>query len=154
MFDQMEMLHINHHSVKLVKEKEVAYSTKYIKSPDDAFESIKETTGIHEKPNEHFGFLSLSTKNEVIGVHVVFAGSLNASIVHPRDVYQRAILNNAAAIIVFHNHPSTNPKPSNEDITVTKRLIEAGKMIGVQLLDHIIVGDETRFISLKDKGYL
>ena len=81
-------------------------------------------------------------------------GSINASIVHPREVMKCAILNNAAAIIVSHQHPSGNPAPSQEDIEVTKRLAEAGKLIGIEVLDHVIVSYTGKYVSLKEKGYL
>jgi len=80
-------------------------------------------------------------------------GSLNLSIVHPREVMKPAILSNAAGVIVGHNHPSGNPEPSQEDIQVTKKLVEAGKIIGIEVFDHIILGDE-KFVSLKEKGYM
>lgn len=84
---------------------------------------------------------------------VVFIGSLNASIVHPREVFKEAFRRSAASIICLHNHPSGDPSPSREDIEVTKRLVECGKIIGIDLLDHIIMG-ENKFISLKEKGYV
>ncbi|GAE93031.1 DNA repair protein RadC [Gracilibacillus boraciitolerans JCM 21714] len=102
---------------------------------------------------EHFVALFLDTKNKVIHKETVFIGSLNASIVHPREVFRIAIKKASGSIIVCHNHPSGDPIPSNEDVQVTKRLKESGKMIGIEVLDHIIIGDGN-FISLKEKGYL
>ena len=102
---------------------------------------------------EHFVALFLNTKNQIIHQQTIFIGSLNASIVHPREVFREAVKRSAASIIVAHNHPSGDPTPSQEDIQVTKRLNESGKMIGIDLLDHIIIGDR-KFISLKEKGYL
>lgn len=83
----------------------------------------------------------------------IFVGSLNASIVHPREVFKEAFRRSAASLICLHNHPSGDPSPSREDIEVTKRLCEAGKIIGIELLDHVIIGDR-KYISLKEKGYL
>jgi DNA repair protein RadC len=83
----------------------------------------------------------------------VFIGSLNASIVHPREVFKEALKRSAASIICMHNHPSGDPSPSREDIEVTKRLVECGKLIGIDLLDHIIIGEQ-KYVSLKEKGYL
>ncbi len=80
-------------------------------------------------------------------------GSLNASIVHPREVMKVAVISNAASILVGHNHPSQDPTPSREDCEVTKRLVEAGKIIGIDVLDHLIVCDE-KYVSLKEKGYV
>jgi DNA repair protein RadC len=100
---------------------------------------------------EYLKVLMLNTKNVVISTETVSIGSLNASIVHPREVYRTAIKKSAASIIVCHNHPSGDPTPSNEDISITKRLKECGKIIGIELLDHVIIGDGI-FISLKEKG--
>jgi len=102
---------------------------------------------------EHFVCLYLNTKNQVLHKQTIFIGSLNASIVHPREVYKEAFRRSAASIICLHNHPSGDPQPSREDIEVTKRLVECGKIIGIELLDHVIIGEQ-KFISLKEKGYL
>ena len=83
----------------------------------------------------------------------IFKGSLNSSIVHPREVFREAVKRSAASIICFHNHPSGDPTPSQEDIHVTRRLADSGKMMGIEVLDHIIIGDR-KFTSLKEKGYL
>lgn len=102
---------------------------------------------------EHFVCLYLNTKNEVLHKETVFIGSLNASIVHPREAFKGAIRHSAASIICFHNHPAGDPVPSREDISITKRLVECGNMIGIEVLDHIVIGDE-KFVSLKEKGYV
>nr|WP_017726789.1 DNA repair protein RadC [Halalkalibacterium ligniniphilum] len=100
-----------------------------------------------------FTCLYLNTKNQVLHRQTIFVGSLNASIVHPREVFKEAFRRSAASLICLHNHPSGDPSPSREDIEVTKRLCEAGKIIGIELLDHVIIGDR-KYISLKEKGYL
>ncbi|KAA0563688.1 DNA repair protein RadC [Bacillus sp. CH30_1T] len=97
--------------------------------------------------------LYLNTKNQVLHKQTIFIGSLNASIVHPREVFKEAFRRSAASIICIHNHPSGDPTPSREDIEVTKRLVECGRIIGIDILDHLIIG-EKKFISLKEKGYL
>ncbi|WP_153123603.1 RadC family protein [Peribacillus tepidiphilus] len=102
---------------------------------------------------EHFVCLYLNTKNQVLHRQTIFIGSLNSSIVHPREVYKEAFRRSAASIICVHNHPSGDPTPSREDIEVTKRLAECGKIIGIDILDHIIIG-EKKYVSLKEKGYL
>jgi DNA repair protein RadC len=102
---------------------------------------------------EHFVCFYLNTKNEVLHRQTVFIGSLNASIVHPREVFKEAFRHSAASVICFHNHPSGDPSPSREDIAITERLVECGKMIGIEVLDHIVIGDQ-KFISLKEKGYV
>ncbi|MFC4022640.1 DNA repair protein RadC [Oceanobacillus longus] len=122
-----------------------------IKSPDDGADYIMEE--MRNLTQEHFVVLFLNTKNQIIHRQTIFIGSLNASIVHPREVYREAVKRSAASIIVAHNHPSGDPAPSQEDIHVTRRLVESGKMIGIELLDHLIIGDR-KFVSLKEKGYL
>lgn len=122
-----------------------------IRSPEDAANYlIPELAPLQQ---EHFVALYLNVKNQILHKQTIFVGSLNASIVHPREIFRVAIRRSAAAIIVAHNHPSGNPSPSPEDIDVTKRLIEAGHILGVDLLDHLIIGDH-QFISLKEKGYI
>ena len=122
-----------------------------IRSPEDAANYlIPELAPLQQ---EHFVALFLNVKNQILHKQTIFVGSLNASIVHPREIFRVAIRRSAAAIIVAHNHPSGNPSPSPEDIDVTKRLIEAGHILGVDLLDHLIIGDH-QFISLKEKGYI
>lgn len=120
-----------------------------IRSPEDGANYLMEE--MRFLTQEHFICLYLNTKNQVIHQRTVFIGSLNASIVHPREVFKEALKRSAASMICFHNHPSGDPSPSREDIEVTKRLVECGKMIGIEVLDHIIIGDQ-RFISLKEKG--
>lgn len=122
-----------------------------IRSPYDAYKIADKLIGDYAR--EVFLVMLLNTKNKVVAAHIAHIGSLNASIVHPREVYQAAILSNAASIIVAHQHPSGDPTPSSEDIQVTKRLKQAGEIIGIELLDHIICGDN-RHVSLKDKGYI
>jgi DNA repair protein RadC len=95
----------------------------------------------------------LNTKNVVISMKDVSIGSLNSSIVHPREVFSEAIRKNSASIIVCHNHPSGDPTPSKEDINVTERLKECGKLLGIELLDHLIIGNGS-YISLKEKCIL
>ncbi|MCR8994060.1 JAB domain-containing protein [Brevibacillus sp. 7WMA2] len=102
---------------------------------------------------EHFVCLFLNTKNQVIGKKTVFVGSLDSSIVHPRDIYREAIKRSCASIICLHNHPSGDPAPSKEDINVTKILLQAGDLVGIPLLDHLIIGDG-HYVSLKEQGYM
>ncbi|USK58966.1 DNA repair protein RadC [Peribacillus asahii] len=122
-----------------------------IRSPEDGAKYCMEE--MRFLTQEHFVCLYLNTKNQVLHKRTVFIGSLNASIVHPREVFKEAFRRSAASIICLHNHPSGSPDPSKEDIEVTKRLVECGKIIGIDLLDHIIIG-EHKYVSLKEKGYL
>ena len=138
-------------SLKMVKEKSLLYSNRNVRSPQDGAELFREFLG--EVDREHFLVMCLNTKNEPTHLNICHIGSLNASIVHPREVLKPAILSNAASIMVCHNHPSGECTPSPEDIAVTERLKEAGVIIGIELLDHIILGGGG-FVSLKEKGYL
>jgi DNA repair protein RadC len=122
-----------------------------IRSPEDGANYVM--NDMRFLSQEHFVCLYLNTKNQVLHKKTIFIGSLNASIVHPREVFREALKRSAASIIALHNHPSGDPAPSREDIEVTKRLVECGKMIGIDVLDHIIIG-ENKFVSLKEKGYL
>ncbi|KIO61080.1 hypothetical protein B4064_1573 [Caldibacillus thermoamylovorans] len=122
-----------------------------IRSPEDGANYVMEE--MRFLTQEHFVCLFLNTKNEVIHKQTIFIGSLNASIVHPRELFKEAFRHSAASMICLHNHPSGNPEPSREDIEVTRRLVECGRILGVDVLDHIIIGDK-RYVSLKEKGYL
>lgn len=123
-----------------------------IRSPEDVYGVGKGFMRIHEEPEEYMYMICMNTKNRIIGVFEISHGSVNTSIVTPREVFQKALLANAVSVILMHNHPSGDCTPSREDIEITKRLVEAGKIIGVEVLDHIIVGD--RYSSLKEKGYV
>lgn len=123
---------------------------KVIRSPEDAAGILMDMKHLNQ---EHFVALYLNTKNVVIAKKTIFIGTLNASTVHPREVFHEGIMRSAASIIVAHNHPSGSPEPSGPDLEVTKRLVECGKVLGVELLDHVIIGFN-KFTSLKEKGYL
>lgn len=146
---------VNVISLKMIKESSMLYKYRVIRSPDDSYELLRDFLG--EVDREHFIVICLDTKNQPTTINTCHVGSLNASlnasIVHPREVMKAAILSNSASIIVGHNHPSGNPEPSQEDIHITRRLTEAGKIMGIQLLDHIILGDDS-YVSLKEKGHI
>ncbi|WRP05433.1 DNA repair protein RadC [Rossellomorea aquimaris] len=131
---------------------DLAFDDRYsIRSPEDGANYVM--NDMRFLAQEHFVCLYLNTKNQVLHKQTIFIGSLNASIVHPREVFKEAFRRSAASIICIHNHPSGDPTPSREDIEVTKRLVECGRIIGIDILDHLIIG-EKKFISLKEKGYL
>ena len=142
---------INIVSIKMVKESSFLYQTRTISSPKDAYEMIKDQ--LQDLDREQFIIACLNTKNEPTNITVVSVGSLNKAIVHPREVFKTAILSNAASIMAFHNHPSGDTTPSQQDLQLTNRLYEAGELLGIKLLDHLIIGDGS-FTSLKEKGYL
>ncbi len=120
-----------------------------IKSPEDAVKVVKGK--LKDKKKEHFWILSLDTRNHLINGKEVSVGSLDTSIVHPREVFKEAISASAASVIFIHNHPSGDPEPSEEDIKLTKRLTQAGEIIGIDILDHIIVGNK-KYLSLKARN--
>lgn len=122
-----------------------------IRKPEDVYKLLSSEL-IHLQ-KEQFICLLLNTKNDVITKEVISIGSLNASIVHPREVFRMAIKRSCASIICAHNHPSGNPDPSKEDIEITNRLVEAGDILGISVLDHVIIG-HNRFFSFKEQGLL
>lgn len=122
-----------------------------IRSPRDAAELLMPEMRYLKK--EVFKVMLLDTKNQLIAVEKISQGALNSSIVHPREVFKPAIKRSCCSLIVAHNHPSGEVEPSAEDIQVTKRLLDGGKILGIDVLDHLIIGDG-RFLSLKEKGYI
>ncbi len=122
-----------------------------IHSPDEAGYLVMEEMCYLDR--EHFRVILLNTKNHVLGIETVSVGSLNASLVHPREVFKKAIQRSAAAMILIHNHPSGDPTPSTEDMEITKRLCDAGRLMGIEILDHIIIGDHV-FSSFREKGLI
>ncbi|MDK2821002.1 MAG: repair protein RadC [Clostridia bacterium] len=126
-------------------------SRKVIKNPQDVANLLMEEMRCLDR--EYFRTVSLNIKNYVLAVDNVSIGGLNSSLAHPREVFKDPIRRSAASIILAHNHPSGDPTPSKEDIEVTKRLSEAGKILGINVLDHLIIGDG-RFVSLKERNLI
>jgi len=120
-----------------------------IKSPVDVVKLIK--TELRDKKKEHFFVILLDTRNQFLGKDKISVGSLDTSIVHPREVFKPALSVSAASVILVHNHPSGDPEPSEEDIKLTKRLVEAAEIMGIDVLDHIIIGDK-KYLSLKSRN--
>jgi DNA repair protein RadC len=143
---------VNVVSIQLVKERSLAYGSKQINSPQDA--ALIAGDFIAGSDREHFVVMCLDTKNNVNALNTVSVGTLNSSLVHPREVFKAAILANSNAIILTHNHPSGDPTPSREDLEVTKRLVEAGKIMGIEVIDHVVVGEDGRYMSFKERGIL
>ncbi len=135
-----------------VREIEYTYDERpKINSMDDVVRIVKPM--IADQNKEFFMALYLNTKNGVLKQEVISIGSLNANIVHPREIFKTACMISASSIIVAHNHPSGDPLPSREDIEITKKLHEAGKMMGIELLDHVIIGYD-RYYGFKESGQL
>ena len=155
------MARLTKYTTKLTAEKRVALEKEIsvnrpgivdvIRSPEDANNVATGFIHLHEKSEEYLYMICLNTKNKIIGVFELSHGNVNSSIFSVREMFQKALLANAVSIIVMHNHPSGDPTPSREDIMVTERAVEAGKLIGIDILDHIIIGDG-RFCSLKERG--
>ena len=148
------MVNISFLNLRVVKESSGRYDVrKKIQSPNDIFNIAQNVIQANEYAEENLWLITLDTKNNITGIFTVSTGSLNSSIVHPREVFKRAVLQNASSIIICHNHPSGDPAPSQEDINITKRIYDAGKILGIELLDHIIIGDN-KYTSLKEKGFI
>ena len=152
--DKMSKIQISFERVVLIKEKAKRYELpREIGSPKDAYRAVTTITNVQEEAQEVFGILILNTKNKIVAVHEISRGILNSSLIHPREVFKPAVLHNALSIICFHNHPSGDPNPSKDDAEITRRLVKAGEIMGIKILDHIIVGDD-RYTSLKERGIL
>jgi DNA repair protein RadC len=122
---------------------------KPVRGPDDVVGLIGRR--LRAESREHFVVLLLNTRHECMAVETVSIGSLNSSIVHPREVFRPAVLAAAASIIVAHNHPSGDPEPSEEDISITRRLAEVGEVLGIALLDHLVIAKRGA-VSLRERG--
>ncbi|WP_270545633.1 JAB domain-containing protein [Clostridium butyricum] len=136
-------------TIKLIRTGKIK-KRKQISSPKDVVNVIYEY--LDGADRENLGIMCLNTKNEILNCTTAHIGSLNSSIVHPREVFKTAILSNAASIIIFHNHPSGNTTPSREDKNITQRLKEAGKILGIELIDSIVIGEtiEDGYYSFKE----
>jgi len=127
----------------------VARDKPLVKTPDDVVGVVR--SRLKGKQKEHFLALLLDTRNQLIKVSEISIGSLDTSVVHPREVFKEAISASAASVIFAHNHPSGDPEASEDDIELTKRLAKAGEIVGIDVLDHIIIGDK-KYLSLKREG--
>ncbi len=142
---------VNIVSLKMIKESSVLYANRRIGTSDEAVDLLRSL--LADSDREKLIVCCLSSKNEPTSLSVVSIGSLNSSIVHPREVFKTAVMSNSASIIMAHNHPSGDTTPSNEDINITERIKQAGEIIGIKLLDHLIIGD-CNYLSLKEEGYI
>ncbi|HKM39442.1 MAG TPA: DNA repair protein RadC [bacterium] len=123
----------------------------YVRSPEDAYYLVKSEMQYLDR--EHFRTIMLNTKNQVLAQETVAVGSLSAALVHPRELFKGCIRKSAAAVILVHNHPSGDPEPSVEDIKLTDRLSQAGALLGIQVLDHVVIG-HGRYVSLRERGFI
>jgi DNA repair protein RadC len=140
-------------AVQLVKERKIDYDSERFTSPLQIVHAFRAMVGNADR--EYFVILILDGKNRITSIHQVSQGSLNQSIVHPREVFKAAILANGAAIILAHNHPTGDTIPSQEDIEVTKRLKEGGELLGIKVLDHVVIDTESEaYYSFSERGLL
>ena len=139
-------------NIRLVKEPSL-YSAEPLISPDDLLKVISKELATYDR--EVFLVLNMKTNGQVINMNICSVGTLNASLVSPREVFKSAVLSNAGVFLCVHNHPSGNLEPSREDKDITKRLLECGKLMDIQMMDHIIVAGETgEMFSFKQEGLL
>ena len=109
---------------------------------------------IGESDRELFVVALLTIRGRILGLHTVSVGCLTSSIVHPREVFKPAILASSSAVLIAHNHPSGDPEPSAEDLALTRRLAAAGTILGIEVLDHVVLGEQGRFVSFRERGLL
>jgi len=122
-----------------------------INNPEAVVKAVR--SGIRDKAKEHFKLILLNPRNKIIGISTVSVGTLNASLVHPREVFKDAIVHSAASVVLAHNHPSGDPEPSEDDLKITKKLVDCGKILGIEVLDHIVIG-KNHFLSFKERGWI
>lgn len=148
-------MNINLQRLVMVKEKATRYELSVsLNRPSEVAEMLQTVTQMQDAPEEQFWMVCLDTKNKIAGLHLVAQGNLNSAIVHPREVFKRALLNNASSIILAHNHPSGNPEPSQQDVDLTNRLAQVGDLVGITVLDHIVLGDAGCYLSLKERNMM
>jgi len=148
-------VNIQKFSLRVVKETGGRYDlNKTMDTPVDAVRILNEIVELDKRAEEIFVIITMDVRNSITGLFEVSVGSINSSIVTPREVFKKAILQNAVFIILAHNHPSGDVKPSSNDIEITKRLIEIGELIGIKVVDHLILGRNDIFLSMKREGII
>ena len=149
------MVNIQKFNLRIVKESGGRYDIdKQVSNPIKARDLFVEVLELDQRAEEVFAIATLDVHNKVTGVFEVSTGTLSSSLVAPREVFKRAILMNAAAILLGHNHPSTVPEPSSDDIQTTKKLVKSGKILGINVVDHIVIGDRDNYISMKEENLI
>jgi len=149
------MVNIQKFSLRVVKENGGRYDIdKTINNPIAARNLFIEVAELDKRTEEVFVMATIDVRNKVTGLFEVSTGTLNSSLVTPREVFKRAILQNAAGIVLAHNHPSGNIDASSDDINITKKLVKSGKILGVNVVDHIIIGNEGDYSSMKEENQI
>ena len=148
------MTNISIYELRLVKEGKEQYNVdEQITNPETAVKIINKIFDLENKAEEEMIMMTLDNKNKATGLFKISKGTINSTIVHPREIFKRAVLHNANCIMIFHNHPSGNLEPSQEDIKITNRLADSGTLLRIKLLDHIIISREGH-LSFKGKKLL
>lgn len=139
------MQSINLYSLKLVKEKSILndIGPNIIRQPKDAYDIVTAVLQLQYKPFEHFGNVALNTLSAVVGIHTLAIGTVDATHIHQREIFKAALMNNATYIIIFHNHPSGDPTPSQDDVDMTRQIELSARVMGIPILDHIIIGENS-----------
>ena len=149
----MPLTSINIYTLKQIRTKRHRYDLEdcRITSPLICYNVLQYLLDLKSEPVEKFGIIALNTKDKIVGIHIIGTGTIDQIYIEPRQVYMAALLNNAKAIIAFHNHPSGDATPSRDDLFLTQRLKKAGKIMCIELLDHLITG-ERNYVSLREQG--
>ena len=146
------MYRIPIYRVALVRDGSQPVPNKQVGSPKDAHDILRPFIG-NQADREHLVVMTLDTKNKAIGINLVSLGDLNSAIATPREVFKVAVLQNACSLIIAHNHPSGSVEPSEEDLAISRRLDAAGKVMGIDVLDHMVFGEHGAFASLRERGF-
>jgi DNA repair protein RadC len=151
----MPLTDINIYTLKQVRSQRRRYDFEgqRITSPSVCYTTLESILNLQAEPVEKFGIIALNVKKEINGIHIIGSGIVNRALVEPREVFMAALMNNASAIIAFHNHTSGDPSHSPADIMLTKRLRKAGDILGIAVVDHLITG-EGKYISLRKEKLL
>ena len=149
----MSITSINLYTLKQVRTKRRRYDLEdlQITSPPVCYRVLQYLLDLKSEPVERFGIIALNAKHKINGVHIIGSGTIDRVYVEPRQVFMAALMNNSKAIIAFHRHPSGDPTPSRDDLILTQRLKKAGKIMCIELLDHLITGEEN-YVSLRERG--
>ena len=151
----MPLTSINIYTLKQIRTGRHRYDLEDypITYPLMCYEVLQYLLDLKSEPVEKFGIISLNSRNKIVGIHIIGIGSIDRLYIEPREVFMAAMMNNAKSIIAFHNHHTGEPEPSRDDVLLTRKLKEAGKIMCIELLDHVITG-ERNYVSLKEKGFL
>ncbi|SFM20311.1 JAB domain-containing protein [Salibacterium qingdaonense] len=150
--EQVQGQHVAMLTLQMVKTGYLWYSDTAIRSPEDAYQLLRDFLG--QPDRENFVVMTLDTKNQPTSIYTAHIGDLNGSVIHPREIFKTSIMSNSASIILCHNHPSGILQPSSEDLEATRQVMESGSVLRIDVLDHLILGNQDDFLSLKEKGYM